>query len=418
MSTGMSPQPQDEILKLVIYRPHDNIWFKNPVRNILKKQLLPNKYAPFLDYLLDSKHKIYFTTKLYVGGGLKNIIKAALEPLELFLWCVLNGISIRRVNFIFTKNALEDKDVLILMHYGTFTHEDSIVAESGQNLAKYLSRLNLYKLVHMTHYAYNATIGSRNLELFNPDLLVAENNLALNSDFYSKYFSNATDNFYQLPYVASVRFIRKTAFRERINKMVVSGSITFKMKDVEFKNFYKTDELQPLRRIIYERADKYTNEIKSLISDLNASRAGDEKIKSPSFIQKLMRYFLNKHPQLNYYKQDIVAVYNSHMMFAVPEEICNLPAIGFVEGMACGCAFFGLDDPMYRDLGLIPGVHYVTYDGSESDLIQKVQFYQSRTEELEKIANNGFEFVQNHLTPQIVYKKLLRKIEAGMACRT
>jgi glycosyltransferase involved in cell wall biosynthesis len=418
MSTGISPQPQDEILKLVIYRPHDNIWFKNPVRNILKKQLLPNKYAPFLDYLLDSEHKVYFTTKLYVDGGLKNLIKAAVEPFELLLWCMLNGINIKRVAFIFTKNALEDKDVLILMHYGTFTHEDASIAAQSQKLAKYLSSLSLYKLVHMTHYAYNPTIGSKNLGIFKPDLLVAENNLALNSDFYSRYFSNVADNFYQLPYVSSARFNRKAPFRERINKMVVSGSITFKMKDLEFKNFYKTDELQPLRRSIYERADKYTSEIKSLISDLNASRAGDEKIKSPSFIQKLMRYFLNKHPQLNYYKQDIVAVYNSHMMFAVPEEICNLPAIGFVEGMACGCAFFGLDDPMYRDLGLIPGVHYVTYDGSESDLIQKVQFYQSRTEELEKIANNGFEFVQNHLTPQIVYKKLLRKIEAGMACRT
>jgi glycosyltransferase involved in cell wall biosynthesis len=151
---------------------------------------------------------------------------------------------------------------------------------------------------------------------------------------------------------------------------------------------------------------------------LNASRAGDKKMKSPSFIQKVMRYFLNKHPQLNYYKQDIVAVYNSYMMFAVPEEICNLPAIGFIEGMACGCTFFGLDDPMYRDLGLIPGIHYVTYDGSVSDLILKVRYYQSNITELEKIANCGFEFVQNNLSQQIVYERLINRIEVDLACRT
>ena len=41
--------------------------------------------------------------------------------------------------------------------------------------------------------------------------------------------------------------------------------------------------------------------------------------------------------------------------------------IGFVEGMACGSAYIGLDDPMYKDIGLIPGKHYIIY-GTLEDL--------------------------------------------------
>ena len=54
-------------------------------------------------------------------------------------------------------------------------------------------------------------------------------------------------------------------------------------------------------------------------------------------------------------------------MFVVPEEANDLPGIGFVEGMACGSAYIGLDDGMYKDIGLIPRKHYITYDGTLED---------------------------------------------------
>jgi len=373
------------VLKFVIYRPHDNIWFRNPVKNILHRQRLPNKYAPLLDYLLNSDHKIYFTTRLCIDSGLKNFIKAILEPLELFVWCFLNRVSILRVGFIFTKTALADKDVLMLMHYGTFTHENSETAEQGAKLAEYLSSLTIFKLVHMTHYAYNSAIGSQNLKIFKPDLLVAENNLASHSEYYKKYFSKLSGDFYQLPYVPASRFIVNLPFEDRINKIVVSGSITFRMKDENFKNFFKIDELQPLRRIIYENSHKYPNKIYSLISDVAASfAAAHSQVQRGFLVEWLRNLLLFRHPQMSYYKQDIVMAYNSHKMFSVPEEVCNLPAIGFVEGMACGCAFFGLDDPMYRDIGMMPGEHYVAYDGSLDGLMEAVSYYQINSEKLKK----------------------------------
>jgi hypothetical protein len=100
------------------------------------------------------------------------------------------------------------------------------------------------------------------------------------------------------------------------------------------------------------------------------------------------------------------------MMFTVPEEVCDLPAIGVVEGMACGSAFFGVDSLMYRDLGMIPGVHYVAHNGTLTDLIDKVRHYQHpvNLRGLEKIARNGKKLVSDHLRAEIVYAKFLERL--------
>lgn len=98
-------------------------------------------------------------------------------------------------------------------------------------------------------------------------------------------------------------------------------------------------------------------------------------------------------------------------MFVVPEEINDLPGIGFVEGMACGCAYIGKIDPMYTDLGLKPNYHYVGYDGSLKDLIKKINYYQKYPKELEKIANRGYQFVTKNFNGANVAKKFISDLE-------
>jgi hypothetical protein len=154
-----------------------------------------------------------------------------------------------------------------------------------------------------------------------------------------------------------------------------------------------------------------------MISDLNATRA-TSKVKVDPLWRRILRRFA-PDPQRSYYKKNIVDVYNSYMMFTVTEEICDLPAIGVVEGMACGSAFFGLDSPMYRDLGMIPGVHYVAHDGSLQDLVEKIRFYQqpSQLSQLEEIAKRGCELVSEKFRPEVVYQefinRLTRRVIAG-----
>lgn len=396
-------------LKLALYRPHSNIWFKSTVGMILRRKPLPNKYAPFLNYLLESDVDVYFTSSLIHESNLKGFLKRVFDGLELVLWCLLNKISLRQVGLIFTGESLLDKDVLFLMHYGNFTFETQDVAAKGMALAQYLAKLKIFKVVHLTHYAYCSLIGAKNLVALRPDLLVAENNLATNSSFYQKFFTSVPSRFLCLPYTPAFRFQNRKSFDQRINKLVVTGSITYKMKSPEFIEFYGVDELQPMRRKLYDLMEIYQEQMDCLISDLDASRNTKSRYTQNSLIA-IVRKVFGRHMQENYYKKDIAEIYNSYAMFAVPEEICDLPAIGFVEGMACGSAFVGLDLPQYRDLGMIPGVHYISYDGTVDNLMNIVKYYQQSPDELSGIAKAGNEFVRKNFVADKVYSQFLDSV--------
>jgi hypothetical protein len=406
-------------LTFVFYKPHANVWFRNTVKNIRANYFLPSKYASFFDYALNSENKIYFATALYYGGGVKGFLRSISDAIELIAWCILNKINLRKVGFIFTKNALAKKDIFFAMHYGNFTGELTQDAIHGTGMARYLADVSIYKIVHMTHYAYNPSIGNKNLKILSPNLLVAENNLERNSVFFKKYFEEFSGKFNTLSYTPAPRFVSRTPFADRINKLVATGSITFKMTDKEFLDHFGGNELQPLRRQLYEQASQYVTTMNSLIVDIN-----DLRVVRPSrpkdtlqkrLVRRLKRSLKRNRPEdtlQDYYRKNIVDTYNEHRMFVVPEEVCDLPAIAFVEGMACGCAYFGLDSPMYRELGLVPGVHYVGYDGSIPDLMAKVRYYQKHTTELNDIANNGCEFVEKNLSPDAVYGAFFKQLKS------
>ncbi|MCX7196149.1 MAG: glycosyl transferase family 90, partial [Proteobacteria bacterium] len=166
----------------------------------------------------------------------------------------------------------------------------------------------------------------------------------------------------------------------------------------------------PMRRRIYEERDRLEGLIDCLIYDLDESRQMEIKTlaNSPKNARKTREEAMAR--QKSYYSVDIVEFFNRYTMFAVPEEICDLPGIGFIEGMACGSAYFGLDDPMYRDLGMVPGVHYVAYDGTVEGLVEKVAYYQTRRDELEVIAEQGYRFATEQMSADAVYSRFLDQL--------
>jgi hypothetical protein len=288
------------------------------------------------------------------------------------------------------------------MHYGNLTYEAESVARDCATVARAIARLAVHKVVHLTHYVYCAQIGANNLATVEPDLLVAECNLAANERFFQLHFGKIKAPFLSLPFTAAARFKARRPMSDRVNKMVVTGSITYKMLDPAFVEFFQTQELQPMRRKLFEAATRYTSEMDCLVSDLDATRMTSR----PSSLRRawaLVRRLTGERAQTDYYRRDIVETYNTYAMFAVPEEVCGLPAIGFVEGMACGSAYVGLDVPMYRDLGMLPGVHYIAYDGSIDDLMSQVQYHQQHPERTQTIAEAGRNFAQTVLAPDVVY---------------
>ena len=125
------------------------------------------------------------------------------------------------------------------------------------------------------------------------------------------------------------------------------------------------------------------------------------------FILSLKKTF-SLERERSYYKIDIVDKYNEYKMAIVPEEVIDLPAIGFVECMACGCAYIGVPSSMYENVGMISGIHYIGYDGTVADLVNKINYYQNHPDELSVIASNGYKFVRGNIfNEQVAMDKLI-----------
>ena len=289
-----------------------------------------------------------------------------------------------KFRLIFNPLKLKKTDYLFLFHYNYFTFIDKPAIELRQNLNEIIYKSCAQKIVHLTHFYYNTQFGSDNLKKLNPCLLVAENNLLKNSPYFQQYFSWYKNEVYALPFIPKDRFVNYKIFSERINKVVAFGTITYPMEEKEFIEYYNTNLVQPFRKILYDNKENFT-------------------IYYDSFITKIENQ--NKQTPIN-----IVDQFNSYKMFIVPEEIVGLPGVSFVEGMACGTAFIGLDDPMYTDLGMIPKRHYIAYNGTFEHFIKQVQFYQDNPILLATIAENGYQFVKENFNRDKIMSNFMKRL--------
>ena len=140
-----------------------------------------------------------------------------------------------------------------------------------------------------------------------------------------------------------------------------------------------------------------------------AVKTSDKAVKKT--IARLHSKFFTGH-QKKYYSFDMVEKFNDYKMCVVGEEITGLPGIGFVEGMASGCAYIGQTVGYYEDYGMQEGVHYIGYDGTLEDLKSKISYYQQpeHQQELEKIANAGCEFVRSNFNGRAAAESLLNNL--------
>jgi len=116
--------------------------------------------------------------------------------------------------------------------------------------------------------------------------------------------------------------------------------------------------------------------------------------------------------QKQYFSFNMVEKFNDYKMCLVGEEIMQIPGVGFVEGMSCGCAFIGQTVGYYEDYGMKEGVHYIGYDGTIEDLKAKISYYQKpeHQDELEAIAKTGCEFVRKNFCGPVIAKNLTDRL--------
>jgi glycosyltransferase involved in cell wall biosynthesis len=235
-------------------------------------------------------------------------------------------------------------------------------------------------------------------------LLIFASSCRTISSFYAHYFGKERD-VRVLPFVFSERFKKVQAFAGRNGACVALGSLSHTHGDVPryaaFHKFFKTSYLAPFRKTLYDEKVRLAGLIDVMIMDpyKGNSRSSNILLRFASRFQSLWS---------SYYSFDVVSILNQYKMFLVPEEAAGPCAALFVEGMACGCAYVGdVNRPMYRDFGMIEGVHYIGYDASLEDLVEKVNFYIQNTDILEKIANSGHELAIRKFSRATNYQKFI-----------
>lgn len=363
-------------MKIVIYNPiNEHLWAKS-LKKYLKREISARKYFYMLEKFFELANNNKIKLVIFVNNkNIKNFIAYK-------IWLKINNLNSKGVIFTDEKNILKESNIF-------FSFARNILNSNKFHFLK--NYPNLIKIIHLSHYMNDIAVKSTNAKILNIDYFIAENNLYKSSSFFRKFFDFYNKDVYLLPFVAQERFINKKKFQDRKNKCVGLGSLNiFKKNDInmvkDFVDFYGSDTYHPMRKELFKYKENITKTIDVLISNHY-----EEYNKT---VQETI-----------YYKFNIVEKYNEYKMVVVPEELNDLPSIGFVECIASGCVYVGIDSEMYKDIGLLPDIHYISYDGSLENLIEKINFYQNQTSKLDKIYENSIAFYNNNLRDDIVFNK-------------
>jgi len=418
---------------IVLHNPH-KIWFKETLSSFRRRTRAVHKYDYMLEWLLDQDELI----NVYVDSshptdifhGLLKVFSS--NMLEFKLWTKINNFPISRFKIHENIMDLQKDDILFSFAYGHFNYADMNYLKKPEVISGRLRRARCKKVFHLSHFGYNTGYAAKYSNSSGVSRFVSEANLRSTSKIFNEYFNWYEQKVIVLPFVPEKRFQSLVPFNERRNIALAMGTITYPIDDDNFRVIYPDGVLQPMRNLIHSNKDNISSFVDcqiTSIKDYGSSAKGDKENKYFQRIRKFLcddfnlitRIFYksnsagesqsNRANEREYYKKDIVRIFNNYRMFVVPEEVIGLPGIGFVEGMACGCAYVGLNSPIYKDYGMEDKKHYIAYDGSIKDLVDKIAYYQKNVEELEVIALAGRIFADKNFNKNTVVSKFMTTIE-------
>lgn len=392
--------------RIVFVNLHANEFLVKTLSKMVWKQSCAFKHKYFLEYLLQDPNIEVYNYVNPLGFSLIQSIRffQLFRNIEARYVLRKNGISSKQVKMIKKKDIRPD-DIVI-----GYRHVPSSLSD--------MEDIKAFKAVSLIHF-----LGTNDenilLQKAHPDVLFNEGNLQKFSKMFNHFFSWYRGPFITYPFVAAPRFKRNTSFSERECRVFSTGTITYRELP-EHIEVYGESCLQPIRREILVNA----NELEPLIACYNSEYMENTRMKEYLPTDNIFAHYYKvwynmRHTgqQKKYFSFDMVERFNHFKMFMIGEEIMGLPGIGFVEGMACGCAYIGQNCGFYEEYGMKEGIHYIGYDGTLDDLKAKISYYQQPENqvELERIANAGYEFAQSHFKGEIVAKELLDKLQKAQA---
>ncbi|OGQ97365.1 MAG: hypothetical protein A2284_04190 [Deltaproteobacteria bacterium RIFOXYA12_FULL_61_11] len=342
-------------------------------------------------------------------------VRRTVSLCEFLAWCRLNHLDPRSFDLLHRPEQLAPTDVLFLFSRSTLD-------ENGPSSFRTLLASSALKLVHLTHYMLGTPAISRNAEPAAASLLfTAEADLSRGA-YFRHHFPWYQGSVYLLPFIPQQRFQAKRPFAERKACCLATGTYEL-LADTErnhpFIDYFGQRTFHPLRKAIYEDRDKLRGLIDSSISFYNQEVRYQEIDRKEPYLRRRLKLLHNLFgaKQKGYFSFDLVERYNQYQMFLAPEELNHLPGIGFVEGMACGCAYLGVPGPMYADLGLQPGKHYLGHDGSLDHLLEVIAWHREHPEVTERVAAAGRAFVSERLDGRRTLALLLEDLEGLVRAR-
>lgn len=321
---------------------------------------------------------------------------------------VLSKLGKNEHNIILKKNGIDPKKITVITNPEDIKPDDLVIVYNiMSNNFRGLDKIKGFKALSLLHFHGRSGEDERAKQA-GIQALFNETNLQESSELFRRYYDLANLPWVAHPFVFGERFKPIKPFKDRQNKAFSVGTITYKPHK-EFIDTYGDPCDQPVRKFVKDNPEFFKDTIDCYSEDY--IEKGDALEIKPNDLPpvKLYKKIHNRFSvgqQKKYFSFDMVEKFNDYKMHIVGEEILGVTGIGYVEGMACGSAYIGLDSPMYRDLGLIPGIHYIAYDGTKEGLKKTIEYWQrpENQEELEKIAKTGCDFVrENFRGPKVAH---------------
>lgn len=390
-------------MRIVFVNLHGNEFLVKTLSKIIFKQSVAIKHRYLLDYLLNKPNIevcSYINEKGFsLASNLNPFLMKLLYPFRFLEHRIVmrkNGIPLNKIKVLRKLSDLRNDDIVMMYQFGRTQFYRA-------------NEIPCYKVVSMVHFDGNP-INSEILYKADVSTLWGECDLTRHSDIFKHNYKWYDKGIIVVPFVPEQRFKNIVPFKERENRAFATGTITYR-NDAYHTSVYGDPCVQPARKQIKDHAMELKPYLECTSSDyLEDAKDHQIKKKRISFLSKL--YAKTHTGQKKYYSFNMVDSFNHYKMCVVGEEIVGQPGIGFVEGMACGCAFIGQNKGYYEDYGMQAGVHYIAYDGTLEDLKSKIAYYQKpeHQDELETIARTGCEFVHKNFSGDVVASKLLKKI--------
>ncbi len=364
------------------------------------------KHGYILRYLLNNPK--YEICSFINDRGFSLLTKGS-DRLQRFL----NLFSVLENRIILKKNRIDPKKITVL-HKASDIRPGDLVILYNVMTEEYreMENVHAFKALSMLHF-HGRKEENALMEKAGVNCYFNEVNLQKTSELFRRYY-HLDLPWIVHPFVYAERFKNIKPFAERQDKAFAVGTITYKTHE-EFVFVYGDPCDQPMRKQIKDNKDFFADTIDCYSQDYLEGDEGKKVLPSDNKIVKAYKKIYNRFHigrQKKYFSFNMVEKFNDYKMCIVGEEILGVPGIGFVEGMACGCAYIGINPGMYEDYGMKAGVHYIGYDGSIDDLKAKISYYQApeHKEELEKIANAGYEFVTRNFNGDAVAESLINKL--------